>query len=60
MQYDITVDQVLEAGNIEELDYIQWSSDGNEHLAIEEQDLLGELEQEGLSNRKSKTWRMCS
>lgn len=54
LQYEITVDQVLEAGNIEESDYIQWSSDGNEHLAIEEQDLLGELKQEGLSNRKSK------
>tara|TARA_B110000208_G_scaffold150202_1_gene181381 strand:- start:490 stop:1185 length:696 start_codon:yes stop_codon:yes gene_type:complete len=49
--YDITVDQVVAAGNITQPDFIQWSSDGNENNKIEEAELLSELQQEGLSNR---------
>jgi len=50
-EYDITIDQVIAAGDIAAPDFIQWASDGNEHNLVEEQELLGELRQEGLSNR---------
>ena len=51
LQYDITVDHVIAAGEIAEKDYIKWYSDGNEHNETEEKELLDELKQEGLSKR---------